>query len=188
MMTTRNKLLILLILVGIILFGIIQGIILPQMEARQKQYRLDQLNPVTHDLTSLLPYKNKYMGKAHNLMNLYQHLPLGELDKKYQLFPEKFTVEITYSEWANAIDEFHLKASLIYNSVAAFSLIDNLEEIHYIFSGDSFTVTRSDMARVFGENLSELLTNEMWREKVQDRISDKTFTLTTFQENFSNKK
>ncbi|WP_232697649.1 DUF4825 domain-containing protein [Brevibacillus daliensis] len=187
-MATRNKLLILLIVVGIILFGIIRGIILPQMEAKQEQYLLDQQNPVTHDLESLLPYKYKYMGKATNLINLYQHLPLAELEETYHFFPEKFTVEITYKEKVSAIDEFRLKASLIYNSVAAFSLIDNLEEIHYIFSGDSFTVTRSDMKRVFGENLSELLTNEMWKEKVQDRISDKSFTLTAFQENFINKK
>jgi len=62
----------------------------------------------------------------------------------------------------------------------AFSLIENLQELHFNFadpSGDltRYQVTRSAIESIFGQDLSELLTKEKWQKEVQDKLKSKAF-------------
>lgn len=175
-MSTRNKVIVFLAVAGIALFGIIQGYIIPKNLEQEEQYRLEQQSPITHDLDSVMKYKHKYMGAAGNLINLFSQLPLGQLGKSFQLYPEQLTAEISYKEMVSVIGESEVHKALLYNSLAAFALIDNLQAIHYRFDDASYKVTRSDIQQVFGANLSELLNKETWKTNVQDRLKDDDFT------------
>ncbi|WP_438348044.1 DUF4825 domain-containing protein [Paenibacillus sp. FA6] len=172
-MKTRNIVIICLLLVGVISFGIVQGIVIPQRAENAKEYAEDQQDPLTHDVTSILKYRNKYMGNASNNMNLIGSLPLSNIDKSFQQFPDIFTLEINFKEDFSNMNKKYLETSLIYNATAAFSLIDNLEAIHFNFDGVSYKVTRSAVAQWYGvDDLSTLTDEASWRELVQSKLTD----------------
>lgn len=177
-MKTRNRIIIGLAIIGIALFAIVQFYILPQNNNNKNQYIIEQQNPSTHDLNSILQYKNKYMGNISNLSNLYYKLPLNNVGISYRLFPDKLAAEINYkeTEWKiNEDDKDKVNKVLIYNSTAAFALIDNLEEIDYNFTGSSYKVTRSDAERWYGVKLSALLDKDTWKNKVQNKLEDENY-------------
>ena len=118
-MKTRNKLIVLLLANGVILFGIIQGYVIPEQQLRAEQYANDQLHPATHDLKRILPYKSQYMGDASNLSNLFTHLPLSEYSRGFQLYPEELTAQVNYS--MTSIKPEEINQALMYNSAAAFA-------------------------------------------------------------------
>ena len=98
----RNKIIICLMVVGIIAFGVVNLIIIPnnnkaQAEAQQ-QYVINQQDPNTHKLSSIIKCKNKYMGNASNLINLFYSLPMSNEGILFRLFPEKLTVEVNYKD------------------------------------------------------------------------------------------
>jgi len=180
-MKTRNRLIICLAVIGVIACLIVQGYIIPQNNYEKAQYITQQQNPSTHDLNSILKYKNKYMGNISNLSNLFYNLPLNNLGISFRLFPDKLTAEVNYKEavWRiNESDENKVNKALIYNSTAAFALIDNLEEIDYNFTGSSFKVKRADVEKWYGSNLSWLLTKDTWKNKVQDKLENYDFIKT----------
>jgi len=178
-MRYKNMLIVGLLVIGFGLFAVVQGVIIPQNEQRHQQYLAAQQNPVTHDLSRILPFKNRYMGDASNVANLFQHLPL-DVERTYRLHPETWSVEVNYKEGVSRIGEERVHKILIYNAVAAFSLIENLQELHFNFadpSGDliRYQVTRSAIESIFGQDLSELLTKEKWQKEVQDKLKSKAF-------------
>ncbi len=170
-MRIRNIVILCLLLVGVISFGVIQGIVIPQLAENAEEYAEDQLNPLTHDITSVLKYRSKYMGDSGNITKLMASLPL-EIETSFQLFPDVFTLEVNYKSSISALDQKHLETSLIYNATAAFSLIANLDAIHFNFEGISYKVKRSDVATWYGVDLSTLTNKETWHELVQSKLTD----------------
>lgn len=170
----RNKIILALVLIGVVLFMAIQIVIIPQNEAQSEQYQLAQRSPLTHDLESILPYKNKYMGATSNLV-MFNHLPLSDLKRTFQLRPEKFTIEIHYEEKTTDIEAKLFEQAMLYNSVAAFALVDNLQTVEYRFSDTTVVATRVAIQGLFGEDLASLLTKEKWRTGVQDKLRDDQF-------------
>lgn len=174
MMATRHRVIIVLAIAGIALLVLIQGFIIPGNQAREEQYQQEQQNPVTHDLGSILKYKNKYMGNASNLMNLFQHLPLQSIPKTFELDSDKLTLKVLYSEPTSGVKEIELKRALLYNSLAAYALLDNLEAIEFRFADGTYTSTRTETQEVFGEPLSDLLTEEKWKT-IQEQLKDDSY-------------
>ncbi|NQF15138.1 DUF4825 domain-containing protein [Brevibacillus sp. HB1.3] len=174
MTALRNKIILALVLIGVVLFMAIQIIIIPKNEAQSEQYQLAQQSPLTHDLESILPYKNKYMGATSNLV-MFNHLPLSDRKRTFQLRPEKFTIEIHYEDKTTDIEAKLFKQAMLYNTVSAFALVDNLQTIEYRFSDTTIVATRVAMQGLFGENLASLLTKEKWRKSVQDKLRDDQF-------------
>ncbi|MBY0086085.1 DUF4825 domain-containing protein [Brevibacillus sp. M2.1A] len=170
----RNKIILALVLIGVVLFMAIQIMIIPQNEAQSEQYQLAQQNPLTHDLESILPYKNKYMGATSNLV-MFNHLPLSDFKRTFQLRPEKFTIEIHYEDKTTDIEAKLFKQAMLYNSVAAFALVDNLQTVEYRFADTTIVATRGAIQGLFGEDLASLLTKEKWRTGVQDKLRDDQF-------------
>lgn len=81
-MAARNKVIVALAMVGVLLLVYIQGVLIPNKLERERRYELEQQSPLTHDVSTILPYKSQYMGDASNLTNLYAHLPLnGEKER-----------------------------------------------------------------------------------------------------------
>ncbi|EJO5348650.1 DUF4825 domain-containing protein [Clostridium botulinum] len=171
-MNSKNKIIVFLIIMGIILFSVVNFVIIPQNTKKNNEYMSKQNDPITHDLNSVLEYKNEYMGNASNIANLYNDLPLKEVNKSFELVPEKLKVEINYKETVESIGELQVKKALIYNSTIAFALIDNIKEINYNFVKSNYKVCRQDMEKWYGEELSKLLENNKWKSKVQDKLNN----------------
>jgi hypothetical protein len=174
-MKNRSRIIVFLVIIGILIFGAVEGVFNPKISARQKQYAVEQSNPLTHNLKSILKFKNKYMGNASNLSNLFRVLPLNELNRTFELFPDSLTVDINYKENPVNVEDNKLKAALLYNATAAFALIDNLEGIYFKFPSATYVVKRSDFEKWYGVELSALLEKELWKSKVQDKLEDSKY-------------
>ncbi|WP_020618554.1 DUF4825 domain-containing protein [Paenibacillus daejeonensis] len=170
-MKKRTWIIISLLVIAVSLFIFVEGVYIPDQEAQREQYQAEQLNPLTHHLDEVLPYQHPYMGNAGNLSNLFFHLPLQDLSFTFQLYPDELTAALIFDTSAAQVDQLHLQRSLIYNSTAAFALIDNLETLRYTFSDDTYIVERSAVVRQYGE-LSALLEPQIWQATVQDPLKN----------------
>lgn len=174
-MKTINMLIALLIVVGILGLSLVEGYIKPGREKQEQQYLLEQKDPLTHDFSRALQYRNQYMGNASNLSNLNASLPLADLERSLQLHPEKFTLEIFYKEAAIFIDPELFKRSLVYNATANFALIDNLEALSLHFEGGTYTANREAIAQWYGMEPEALQHTERWKNVVQDKLKEKSY-------------
>lgn len=182
-MNRGNKAILILLMIGVVLYGVIEGMIIPANEQKAEQYRFDQQNPLTHDLTSILPYKSKYMGNAGNIINLFFHLPLNHLNRTYQLDSEQFKVEIKYQQDDRKKSQDVVMQALMYNALAAFALIDNLQTVEFQFPSMTYQTSRKQMEQVFGEPLGDLLTEQRWKE-IQNKWSDEHFLKDSMKQAF----
>jgi hypothetical protein len=176
-MKTRNKIIVSLAVIGIVLFGIVEGVVIPKNNQKKAEYLAEQQNPTTHDLNSILKFKTKYMGDASNIVNLFNKLPLNNTSMSFELFPGKLTAEIKYKDSIENINEDKVNKALIYNSTAAFALISNLEAINYNFTDRDYKVLRSDIEKWYGEDLSGMLNSEEWKNKVQNKLQDSEYVI-----------
>jgi Domain of unknown function (DUF4825) len=182
-MNRRNKLILALLVVGVVLFSIIEGYVIPANEEKAEQYQRNQQNPLTHDLQSILPYKSKYMGSTRSTV-LFTKLPLNQLESSFQLDPDQFKIQIKYQA-IEEMDTDKVEQSLLYNSLAAFALIDNLQILEYHFPHTTYQAKRADVEQIFGAPLGELLTEEKWK-KVQKRWADAAFLTESMEKVFAN--
>ncbi|MCQ6561390.1 DUF4825 domain-containing protein [Paenibacillus mendelii] len=174
-MKARNKAILALLAAGMILFGLVHGVILPKIEQDELNYIAAQQDPLTHDIESAKRFKNKYMGNAGNLANLFQSLPLSDIRFTFQLYPDLLTAELHYRTTEESIKAELLNRALIYNATAGFALIDNLEVIHFYFMGTSYKVSRSDVEQWYGVQASSLIQNEAWVDSVQRELEDTAY-------------
>lgn len=182
MNATRHKAILILALAGVLLFVLIRGVVIPYKIERAQRYEQEQQNPLTHHLSSILPYKNKYMGNASNLINLYGRLPLNGWEREFQLYPEQLKLQIQYRSSVDDPRRSEVEQALLYNSIAAFALIDNLQAIEYRFPTESYLMTRTEIQELFGDDLAGLLTQENWKSRVQDRLPDAAKTSPRFKQ------
>ena len=198
-MKTRNKLILGLLFIGVISFSIML-VILSQNNTKKKQYINAQLQAEISDINYILPYRNKYMGNSSNMINLFYHLPLSASKMKFELFPDTFTVQINFEDTARVVGKTNLKdtphamegiaevidkfykdnvyKSLIYNSTAAFALIDNLESIIYHFSDITYRVNRADVEALYSD-FENILKEANWKEHVQTPLKNDKYIDTT---------
>jgi hypothetical protein len=183
---TRNKIIIFLIIIGIISYAIVDGVIIPKINENKQQYIAEQQNPSTHDIESILKYKNKYMGNASNTINLFHSLPLSNVGTTFQMFPDQLTTEVNYQETVSNIGTLKVQRALIYNATAAFALIDNLKSLNFKFDGpSSFKVNRKDIEKWYGEKSSSLLSENTWKVKVQTRLDNNQYVESCFKAIFT---
>ncbi len=171
-MKTRSKIILCLLVIAVVLFGAVQGIIVPKLVRSGQQSGIKLQDPSTHDFDSILKYKNKYMGNASNFANLFYSLPLNDVEMTFHLFPEELTGEVNYKKTINAIGEDKVERAIIYNATTAFVLIDNLEAVAFNFEGSSYKVLRSDVEKWYGVNLQTLAEKSVWEKTVQNKLSD----------------
>ena len=186
-MKRKNKQIMLLLCIGVIL-TIVTAVIGVRQEQAKKAYGRAQFDATAADIAYITPYKNLYMGNASNIINLFYHLPLGGSSMKFHLFPEKMTVQVTYestmiqagkanlqniSEDAKHMTDIsdddcilEVKKSLIYNATAAFSLIDNLDAIEYVFSDAKYQVKRADIESIYTD-FKDIKNKNNWKTQVQ---------------------
>lgn len=179
-MKNRNRIIICLVVIGAALFCTVQFILIPRNNAKQNRYLAAQQEPATHDVSSILQYKSQYMGNASNDANLFRHLPLSTVAMDFELFPDNFEIEVNYKDTVSNIGEEKVKSALLYNSTAAFALIDNLNGIDYNFSGASYQVTRADIESLYPD-FGNILEKANWSSLVQNKMNDNRYVEDAFQ-------
>jgi len=203
-MKKRNKLIITLFTFGVILFTIVQFIIVPKQKADEERYLSNQLEATTQDLNYIIDCKNLYLGNFSNTNDLFHKLPLSVNDMTFEIF-EDLTLKVEFkdtflnvgkksienksvSEPSNVeeLDNIYKEEvykSLIYNSTAAFALIDNLEGITYHFSDVEYTVKEKDIKNLYSE-FDNILNEDRWKEEVQSPLEDSIYIKENFEKNF----
>ena len=184
-MRTRNHFIILLLTLGIALYGVIVGYIEPKQAEIRAEYLNNQQNPITHDFESVLKYKNKYMGNSSNTSKLFRSLPLSNIEMFFRLYPEQLTAEVNYKGTVLEIGEDKVNLSLIYNATVSFVLIDNLEELILNFDGKSYSAMRKDVEEWYGVELMTLTDLNNWKEIVQNKLVDREYTTKCFNSIFT---
>lgn len=169
-MKTRNVAIIILLMIAMAVFTAVKFWVMPAKEAAQEKYLMEQQSPETHDLQYVLEYRSPYMGDAGNLINLFNHLPLSEREKTFELFPDERKAAVIFSARSDTLAERELAAALLYNSTVAFALIGNLEAIDYRFSDAVFSTERKQIEQLYPDGFDSLLQKDSWKENVQLRI------------------
>ena len=171
----KSKIFIVLLAVGIIVFGTIQLGIFKVNNAREEKYTKNQSDASTHDITAIEDYRTSYMGDATNVTKLFSVLPLNDLPKTFEINSDTRSLTVNYSDSIGGVGEERIKKNMVYNSIAAMSAIDNLSEITYNFSDNSYFFDRGKIKRILGNPLSELLDKEIWDNQVQSKLNSNDF-------------
>lgn len=182
-MKKRNILIVILLIIGILMFGTMEFMIKPKKVANEKKYIEEQKSPLTNDFNNSLEYKTKYVGDNSKVININNNLPLNNIEKTYEIEPEDYRLIIKYKENSTAINEEELKQFLVYNSTANFVLIDNLEEIIFEFQDTSYKLSRNKVAKWYNNDLTSLESVERWKAEVQDKLIDKVYIELFIKEN-----
>lgn len=175
-MNKLGKLIAALLAVGIGLFIVVQFIIIPKQNATAEQYVIDQRRPLTHDLENIIPYRFLYMGNASNMINLFNHLPLNEVEKDFELKSDAFTLIVNYHQSVSEIGTDLVNQSIIYNSTAAFSLIGNLKKIEYNFPDQTLEVNRASVEGLYDDFYKLSKSKTVWEKQVRNPLKNKEYT------------
>ncbi|KOP66934.1 hypothetical protein AMS62_18080 [Bacillus sp. FJAT-18019] len=176
-MSRRNWLIIMLCLIGIGSIVAVEGFIKPRAQEQAIQYEAEQNDPLTHDIRKSLEFASPYMGNASNLINLNASLPMRDIGRTFQLYPEQLTVELRFQARAGDLQEEKLKQLLVYNSTANFVMIDNLEKLIFTFEDQVFTIRRDEVESWYGSkvSLASLRDAATWEKEVQSRLGDSNY-------------
>ncbi len=184
----RNFIIIILLVIGILAFGVTEFYIKPQKQKQEAKYKLEQQYALTHDFDNVLKYKSKYMGNASNIINLNYTLPLCHIPRVNKINSDKFEYTIDYEGTVSSIGQETVKSDLIYNATANFVLIDNLKSINFNFIDISYNITRSDVEKWYNADLASFKDKTKWKKEVQDKLLDKTYVDKFWNINFKEKK
>lgn len=132
---------------------------------------------------NIVQYKNKYIGNNSNTGNLIGSLPLSEYGFVFEIDSKNLTLTIDYhiTDWY-INEDLYLEKSLLYNAVSIFSLIDNVEYIHFHFSGNSYTLDRNEIKLY--PNYNKIEQEDSFNQYVEKKMNDDVFVKQTFQKIF----
>lgn len=154
------------------------------------EYTLDTVpvfpfNKEKSGITQLLKYKNPYIGNNSNIGNLIASLPLSERGYTLEIDDVHNGLLISYlsTDWYGNDDQWIEKA-LIYNTVSAFSLIDNLQYIKFNFSGSSYSISRKTIEQQYPHfsqiNDGQTISVTAFERNVEQAINDSSFVSSIF--------
>lgn len=166
-MDKQKILLIVVVLIGVPLFIWIQFFEVPN-KVKIGEEKMQQ-DPTTHQFEKVQQYEHEYMGDASNIGQLFEALPLSNYKGTFEMEPEEFFLKMNYIS-TSALPIEKIKQAIIYNTTAAFVLIENLEMIEMHFDDASYTVKKENVEQWFGEPVTELKIPEAFKEKVQDQL------------------
>lgn len=137
--------------------------------------------PFARDISgieSLARYKNPYLGNNSNTGNLLNHLPLAEYGVIFEIDDVNCGLLVNYqvTDWYVNADHY-VEQGMVYNTLALFGLIDNLEYVRYNFSGRNYQkITRQDVEMcypLFDDIFSvDKIDQELFNEKIEKMIND----------------
>ncbi len=161
----------------------------------KKEYTEDNvpLTPFNRDksgIKNIIQFKNQYVGNNSNDSHLIDNLPLAEYGYVFEIDSENLGLIIDYhiTDWY--INESHyLEKSLLYNSVSIFALIDNVEQITFNFSGNTYVVTRNKIKELY-PNFEDIVNNGVnqnnFNKYLENKMNDNDFVDNIFKKIFVN--
>ena len=159
----------------------------------KKEYNFDTI-PITpfnrnkSGIDNILKYQNKYVGDNSNTGNLISNLPLSEYGYVFEIDSNNLGLTIDYhiTDWY-INDEMYVERALVYNSVALFSLIDNLQYVTYNFTGNSYTIKREKVQELY-PNYSNINENGINKDNfniyLENKMTDDEFIKDIFNKLF----
>ena len=159
----------------------------------KKEYNFDTI-PITpfnrnkSGIDNILKYQSKYVGDNSNTGILISNLPLSEYGYVFEIDSNNLGLTIDYhiTDWY-INDEMYVERALVYNSVALFSLIDNLQYITYNFTGNSYTIKREKVQELY-PNYSNINENGINKDKfniyLENKMNDDVFIKNIFNKLF----
>ena len=159
----------------------------------KKEYNFDTM-PITpfnrnkSGIDNILKYQNKYVGDNSNTGNLISNLPLSEYGYVFEIDSNNLGLTIDYhiTDWY-INDEMYVERALVYNSVALFSLIDNLQYITYNFTGNSYTIKREKVQELY-PNYNKINENGINKDNfniyLENKMTDDEFIKDIFNKLF----
>lgn len=165
---------VLLLTLGLALAAAAVFWLLPAQERQQAQQRAAQTDARTHDFVAVRTYASPYVGNISNTVNLFYHLPLGDVPARFEIGDDA-SLCVRYQAALAELDAAKARRDLVYDSAAAFALIDNLSAVCYEFSDGSYAFTRAQMEAALGAPLSELRDGAAMHDRVQARLGDVEF-------------
>ena len=159
----------------------------------RKEYNFDtmpitQFNRNKSGIDNILKYQNKYVGNNSNTGNLISNLPLSEYGYVFEIDSNNLGLTIDYhiTDWY-INDEMYVERALVYNSVALFSLIDNLQYITFNFTGNSYTIKREKVQELY-PNYSNINENGINKDNfniyLENKMNDDVFIKNIFNNLF----
>ena len=159
----------------------------------KKEYNFDTM-PITpfnrnkSGIDNILKYQNKYVGDNSNTGNLISNLPLSEYGYVFEIDSNNLGLTIDYhiTDWY-INDEMYVERALVYNAVALFSLIDNLQYVTYNFTGNSYTIKREKVQELY-PNYSNINENGINKDNfniyLENKMTDDEFIKDIFNKLF----
>ncbi len=141
-------------------------------------------------IENIIQFKNKYIGNNSNISHLIDNLPLSEYGYVFEIDSENLELTIDYHVTDWYINENHyLEKSLLYNSVSIFALIDNVEQITFNFSGNTYVVSRKQINELY-PNFKDIVDNGInqnnFNKYLESKMNDNNFVESTFNKIFAN--
>lgn len=128
-------------------------------------------------IDNIIKYQNKYVGNNSNDANLISSLPLSEYGYVFEI-DNGLIINYNVTDWY-INENLYLEKSLIYNSVSIFALIENVENITYNFSGNSYSINKNKIENLY-PNYKKIIVNKKinkdnFNKYVEDKMNDYEF-------------
>ncbi len=173
-MQRKNIWIVSLLVLGAALLAAVVFWLLPAQERQQEQTRAAQTDARTHDFSAAAAYASPYVGDNSNTVNLFYHLPLGDAPAHFEIENDT-QLRVRYQIAAAELGTDKVRRDLVYDSAAAFALIDNLDAVTYVFPDASYAFTRAQTEALLGAPLSALRDGTAMHDRVQARLDDADF-------------
>ena len=164
----------------IILFALLQTLWLPAWERRQATYAAQQQDPLTQNLSTILPYQTAYVGNNSKVANLFYHLPLSENEVTFEIDSNAYALKVIYGAADFSLSPLERQRAILYNGACAFAMIGNLTQITFILPGEQYRFTRSQIDNAFGQDLRQLTENSQWSALIQTPLAENAFVQSFF--------
>ena len=141
-------------------------------------------------IDNIIKFKNKYVGNNSNVSHLIDSLPLSEYGYVFKIDSKNLGLTIDYhiTDWYINENQY-LEKCLLYNTVSIFSLIDNVQDITFNFSSNSYKVNRKQVENLY-PNYNDIISNEIDKDNfnkyLEEKINDNEFIEDTFSKIFVN--
>lgn len=141
-------------------------------------------------IENIIKFKNKYVGNNSNDGNLINSLPLSEYGYVLEIDPENLGLTIDYhiTDWYINENQY-LEKCLLYNTISIFSLIGNVQDITFNFSGNSYKINRKQIEKLY-PNYSDIISNgineDNFNKYLESKMNDNEFIRTIFNKIFVN--
>ena len=156
----------------------------------KKDYNEDTI-PITpfnrskSGIDNLLKFKSKYIGDNSNDSHLIDSLPLSEYGYVFQIDDNNLELIINYNITDWYIDNNkYLEKSLLYNTVAIFSLIDNAQNLTFNFSGNNYKTSRVKVAEEYPYFKDIINNKDNFNKYLENKINDNEFVEEIFNKIF----